>query len=285
MDPENKTAETPAATVTPMVPAAPQPGSPEYAARVAANAPANVPAKFKNPDGTVNLPALTEAYRQLEVKQSTQPKADAPKADAATAVTAKTETASLDEAFKAADAPRVNLWATAQAELAAEGKISDVTRAGLKTAHNADDNMIDGMVAGYKAQRSELGRNLAAVVGGQENLNKVIAYAKVNMDPAALTDLRKSLETPMGPLVLAGLNARMQAASPAAAPAVKPAGEPKSILDTAVGGDSKSGGTAQPFATYAEFIAAYRDPRYLHGDQEFQKLVAARTMATQQAKR
>ena len=50
--------------VTP--PAALERGTPEHAAAMAATVPSNVPAKFKNEDGSVNMEAFTQSYAELE---------------------------------------------------------------------------------------------------------------------------------------------------------------------------------------------------------------------------
>ena len=63
-------------TEAPVTPAAPEPGSDEYNARMAAEgsvALGNVPDKFKNEDGTVNMEAFSQSYMELE-KQFHAPK-------------------------------------------------------------------------------------------------------------------------------------------------------------------------------------------------------------------
>ncbi len=148
-------------------------GSPEYKAQMAANAPGMVPAEFKNADGTVDMVKLTEAFRAKEGTPAAKP---------AVETNAKPEGVDIESMFRAdAAKPEVNAWESAQAELQSEGKISDVTRKALKEKHSASDAMIDSVAAGFAAQREAVGLKLSAVVGGKENLAKVIAFAKSNL--------------------------------------------------------------------------------------------------------
>ena len=67
MNEEHTTYET-VETETPSTPPAPEPGSNEYNARLAAEgsvALGQVPDKFKNEDGTVNMEAFTKSYMEL----------------------------------------------------------------------------------------------------------------------------------------------------------------------------------------------------------------------------
>jgi hypothetical protein len=259
-------AQAPAAAAPVVQAQAPIPGTPEYAAQMAALAPANVPDKFKNQDGSVNLAALTEAYKQLENKQSG-------KAPAAEPAKAEGEV-NLDAEFAKPAAPAPSTaWATAQQELATEGKISDATKAAIKTQHNATDEMITGMELGYRAQRMELGRQVADAVGGQENLKAAIAYAKANLTPEELSSLRASIGTPAGTLALKGLLATMKSATPAV---VAPAA-PKSILDIT---PAPVGEAITPFASQAEMIACFNDVRYKTGNPAYQAWVGKRMAMT-----
>lgn len=258
--------ETPAVVVPPVVaaPAAPKPGTPEHAAAMASLAPANVPDKFKNADGTVNVAALTDAYKALEVRQSTTTPPPA----------TVTPPVDLDAAFKTpVVAPATDAWKSAQAELAAEGKISDATRTVLKTA-NVPDAVIDGMIAGHAAQRQAIGTNLATAAGGVENLNKAILHARKTMNDTQLAALRTTLEGPTGSLVIAGLVAQMNAANPA------PRVEPKSVI---LDGASMPGGEPVAFTSNSEMLAAFRDPRYA-ADPKYREYCGRRMLAGQRTR-
>lgn len=243
-------------------------GSPEWSARMAAVAPANVPDKFKRPDGTVNMEALTQAYRELEQKQSGKPVVEQP---AVETVVESAEAPSLDSLLTAA--PATSGWDAAQAELATDGKISDATKAALKSKHGASDAVISSLEAGFKAQQSVTTSKLAESVGGMENLKATLQFAASKLDPAGVKALKASLTGPMGPLVLKGLAAELAGTKVVTA---TPKGEPKSILDIATGGGT--GGAVVPFKSAAEMMAAIRSPKY-HQDPEFRDQVARRIHA------
>lgn len=256
-----------AAPVTPVTPAAPKPGTPEGNAALAAMVPANLPEKFRNADGTANVAALVDAYKAAENKISGQPApvVKAPEVDAEV---------NLDAAFTAVKTD--GAWKTAQAELAADGKISEATRATLRKQHNADDNMIDGMAQGFKLAREATGRRLAAAVGGAENLNKTIEWAKANMKPEEVQGLRSALETINGPLILRGLYAEMTSKTVTDAPAAQ-SREPSSILDVSPTG--AKGQEITPFTSRQEMLAAFKDPRQSY-DRNYQIWTAKRMQMT-----
>lgn len=255
----------------PAAPVAPVKGSPEYNAQMAALAPANVPDKFKNADGSVNMAALVEGYKALEVKQSqgvTAPEVAAPTTEKAP---------SLDDAFKApVVAPATDVWKAANAELDADGKISDATRESLRKAHNATDDMIDGMIAGRVAQRESIGRRLADAAGGAEQMSAAIQHARKSMSEPQLAALRSALEGPTGELVMRGLVAQMGGTQAVAKPA-----EPRSVVDTVIAAPVNA---SQPFSTNQEMLAAFRDPRY-NVDPQYTEYAARRMAATQGQKR
>jgi hypothetical protein len=243
-----------AAPVTTVVASAPAKGSPEHAASMAAMAPANVPDKFKNTDGTVNVAALTEAYRALEVKQSAAPK---PPVEENPAAPKGAEGVNVD-ALLDGTAPSANPWETAQAELAADGKISDATKKVLKDKNGVTDSMLSGVENGWKAEQAQKGAKLAEAVGGLENLKAVLTYAQTKYNPAQIKELRSALNGPSAPWVLKGLAAELQASRPAAPAA--PKGEPRSILDTVAAGGGD--GAVQPYASASDMIADIRSRKY-----------------------
>lgn len=256
---------------------APQPAAPvdaaTRAAQVAALAPANVPDKFKNPDGTVNIEKLAQGYRELEAantraRQGEQSAEPPPK---------PTEKVDLDAAFKAPiQQSQSDAWRKAQAEIAAEGKVSAETREALRKAHNATDEIIDGMIAGAIAQRESIGRRLAEAAGGVEVMNQAIQFARSKMNEAEQAALRQALEGPTGTLVMQGLVAAMRSANPQPQPQ-HPA-EPQSIMTVSPGVGS---GAIQPFSSQAEMLATFRDPRY-QTDPKFREWAGQRMQLTQQ---
>lgn len=275
-----ETPEAPAAanTIQQAAPSGkPAKGSPEYKAQMAARAPASVPAKFKNQDGSVDVAKLTQAYQELERKntQDSQEAAVTPPIAAATA-SGKPEGISIDDVFNTQSKPATDAWKLAQTELSTTKQLSAETKESLKKAYNATDEMIDGMIAGFQAQRLELGRRLADAVGGQDKLTKVIEHAKVTMKPEQLQQLRVDLEGPNGALIIKGLLYTM----PAAAAPTSASGVPASTLNLAPGNAPPS---ITGFRSQTELLAAFNDPKYKSGDPAFRELVARRMIATQRA--
>ena len=242
--------------------------SAEAKAAMAANAPANVPDKFKNADGTVNLEALVQGYKEAE-KKIGAPKKDEAKPDAKPAP-------SLDEAFAAPEPPKGNTWAEAQAEIAKDGKLSQTTREALKKNHAATDDMIDGMVAGAQAQRALVGQRLADAVGGVEKMNAAIAYAKSTMKPDELASLKDALSGKTGPMILKGLYADMASKAGTKTATKTDSDEPKSAQDLQEGADTS---VVTPFSSQAEHLAAIRDPRYKY-NEDYRAWVTKRAVAS-----
>lgn len=225
-----------------------------------------VPAKFKNPDGSVNVAALAQSYGELEKKAS-----------APVAPVVKVTGDELDAAFTSAATPQVDLWGTAQSELANEGAVSATTRAALKTAHKVTDAVIDGMVAGAKAQSALVGAKLSEVAGGVENLNAAIAHATATRNPQQLQELRSALKSNLGPMVLRGLMAEMGTKT------VQNQGQsgPASMNDVTTGVSSMN--STAPFTDAREYLSAFQDPRY-YNDPVYREAVVRRAAATQTVK-
>lgn len=241
-------------------------GSPEHNALMASMAPANVPDKFKNTDGTVNLSALTQAYRELETKQS-QSKVEPPKADPnpAEGIDPGLIEAALTGKVTATGATG---WQTAQAEIEADGDISPTTRESLKAKYGADDSVLDGMVTGHKAKLAVHTQKLAESVGGVEALKGALQFAARTMPEAELNQLRVALKGPMGPMVLRGLAASMGTQT---ATAVTPAKNPGASMGVV----ASTGGKAM-FTSIGEMMAEMRSPAYRNGNDEYRLQVAAR---------
>jgi hypothetical protein len=271
-------------TTPPQAVVTPIPDNAMRQAVVAARAPANVPDKFKNQDGTVNLEALAAGYRELEAG-NTQAKQAAAVAAQIAQETAKPEATEekpatggldLDSLLTKAQAP--NLWQVAQAEIQADGKVSDATKKALVTTHGVDETVIAGMEMGHKAQAQVQTAKLAAAVGGVENLKTVLSRAAAKLDERQLGELKTALKGPMAGLVLRGLAAQLGMVAEAPKATTPAATEPRSILDGFVSGGGVKG--IQPYKSAGEMIADIRNPKYAV-DPEFRDQVAARIAAAQ----
>lgn len=247
----------------------PVPGTPEHAARMAAMAPANIPAQYKNADGSVNLAALTEGFRaQGQAQAPAKPEADPlPGLDF-----------DIDAAMSQAATTGPTPWQKLQAELDAGGKISDATRKELKEKNGLDDTTLASLEAGHRAQQAQAARKLADSVGGVENLRATLQFASSKYPQAELDQLRASLKGPMGTMILKGLAAEMNAHRQASQTPTPRPSEPKSILDLGL-----SGGPSQEvkaFKSVGEMLVAIRDPKYTY-DPDYREQVARRIHAGQ----
>lgn len=222
-------------------------------AEVIASNPPSVPPQFVKADGQIDVEGIAKSLRESQQKITEQGQE--------LAALKKTPPAgdALDAAFKAeVTSTKVTTWENAKAEIAAEGKVSEETRAALKKAYNADDAVIDGLVTGHQAQRAAIGARLAEAAGGEQTMNEAIAFARSSMNEGQVKALRADLEGPNGELVMAGLVARMRSASPTPA-REKPA---TGGIHTSVIGDSINTAAIIPFESMAAQVACFRDPRY-----------------------
>lgn len=225
-----------------------------------------IPAKFLNADGSVNVEGMAKSYAELE-RTASAPKQTPP---------AKSKQPDdLDDAFDAATQPTGDLWSSARAELSNEGKISQETRDALKRTHRVTDDVINSMVAGEAAQKSLTNQRLIEAAGGTENLSKAIAHATSTRTPAQLAELRVSLKTTVGPMVLKGLMAEMgtQSANQTNVGSASDYNEPNS---------STPANSIDPFQTQDELLATFKSPLY-RTDPKFKENAIRRMAATQRA--
>lgn len=221
-----------------------------------------IPVKFLKADGSVDVEGMAKSYAELERKSS----APAAKPAAAPA------TDELDAAFAQASAPSADLWTAAQSEIANEGKISQETRDSLKKSHRVTDDVIDSMVAGAVAQKALVGQRLADAAGGVENLNAAIAHAAATRTPEQLKELRASLKTNVGPMVLKGLMAEM-----GTKPVTNSNSGAASFNEVS---PSVPANSVQPYADHREMLADFQSRKY-QTDPKFRESAVRRMAATQ----
>lgn len=220
-----------------------------------------IPAKFLKADGSVDVEGMAKSYAELERKSSTPAaKPAAPAAD------------ELDAAFTQASTPTSDLWTAAQSELSNEGKISAETRESLKKAHRVTDEVIDGMVAGAVAQKALVGARLVEAAGGVENLNAAIAHAAATRKPAELAELRASLKSNVGPMVLKGLLAEM-----GTKPVQNSASSPASFNEVSAAVPANS---VEPYTDHREMLATFQSREY-QTNPKFRENAVRRMAATQ----
>jgi hypothetical protein len=155
-------------------------------------------------------------------------------------------------------APSMNeQWATWQQELALSGDFSDATRGQIKSAMNVDDAVVDTFIAGQKALRKEAYDSAATVVGDQQTLDSVLAWAGESLNDQERNDLNLMLSGPSYKTALLGLKARYEqekASSPKAQ-------EPSRIRSDNVA-DAQEAPKLEPFRSREEMNMAMSDPKY-----------------------
>ena len=194
MSEENTTPETPVET-----PAAPAPGTPEYNAQLAAEGTAamgNVPAKFINEDGSVNVENLAKSYMELEKGQSaavvvgddvpaSNPAEEEAKSNDEPIPQALVEELRVPETVEeTAEAPveeqaaAVGVTADDLADMTSSimrsGTITDEQRADLNSRGIADA-VIDTMIDGQRAKMRDQYAQAAEIVGSADRLRCFLA--------------------------------------------------------------------------------------------------------------
>tara|TARA_B100001093_G_scaffold152768_1_gene145455 strand:- start:9894 stop:10778 length:885 start_codon:yes stop_codon:yes gene_type:complete len=206
-------------TEAPVTPVAPEPGSAEYNARMAAEgatALGDVPDKFKNEDGTVNMEAFTQSYMELE-KQFHAPKEETVVEEASNTETSDGPDAVVDELrvpdVESADdvvTEAANVGITKEdlgsmtAELMKTGEINSDQRASLN-AKGVDDVVIDAVVEGQKARMRAQYATASEYVGGSERLSKIFGWAAHNLDENQRAHINAGLAGDASEITLRGL--------------------------------------------------------------------------------
>ena len=155
-------------------------------------------------------------------------------------------------------APSMNeQWATWQQELALNGDFSDTTRGQIKTAMNVDDAVVDTFIAGQKALRKEAYDSAATVVGDQQTLDTVLAWAGESLNDQERNELNLMLSGPSYKTALLGLKARYEQDM-----ANKPKNQEPSRIRSDNVADAQEAPVIEPFRSRQEMNVAMNDPRY-----------------------
>ena len=245
----------------------------DYAAAMAQKS-GQVPAKFIGEDGTVNVAALADSYRALESKQSApapveaMPQAVAAEAPAPEAIAPTTPQTTMAEMLEAPAAPATSVWTKVEAEQRS-GAISPETIAELRTS-GVPESVINNYTSGVKAQATARTNAAADAVGGVDNLQKAMEFARTSLAPEAMESFKASLNGPLWEATLKGLALQAGVGAPSAPAATSPATSGPSA--------TPSTDAIAPFNWQNEMTAAIRDPRYKF-DTDYQRFVQARIRA------
>jgi hypothetical protein len=241
----------------------------EYAAQMAAKS-GQVPDKFKNEDGSVNIEALSDSYRALENKLH----APAPEVEEGSPVAVDQPTVgttpqtTMDEMLSAEPEPTTNVWSRVEAESRA-GSISESTIAELRAA-GVPDSVINNYKSGVKAQAAARTTEAANAVGGVDNLKATMDYARNTFSREQMGALKAQLNGPLWEATLKGL--ALQAGVTGTQPVAYR--NPSTSAPVA----SPQAEKIVPFSSQTEMTVAIRDPRYRF-DSDYQQWVQARIRA------
>ncbi len=234
-----------------------------------------VPAKFVNEDGSTNVEGLVASYQALEQKMSAPaPEEAAPQAVAAEAPAVEeapaptTPQTTMQEMLEAAPEPTVSVWDKVEAEQRS-GSITPETLAELK-ASGVPESVISQYTNGVKASAQARTQQAADAVGGVENLQKAMDFARQNLAPEAMESLKGQLDGPLWEATLKGLalQAGVGAPTPAASTSPSTSGPSATPQSDAI----------LPFNSQVEMTSAINDPRYKF-DTDYQRWVQARIRA------
>ena len=267
--------------------AAPQPGTPEYDATMAAQgtvATGKVPDKFKNPDGSVNMDALIQSYTQLEQKfhqptevVETEPTIEDAGPDAVVdelrVPDVKKEAEETVEAAAKVGLTREDLGHMTN-EIMRSGTISDEQRASLND-RGIDDAVIDAVVEGQRARMRQQYSAAADIVGGSDRLSKIFGWAAHNLDETQRAQINAGLASNASEITLRGLASMYDTAV-----ANKPKSQEMQDGSRKPGQSPAGREVVQGFSTKAEYYKAYEDLTKNPHDQKLRNMIEERMVKT-----
>ncbi len=246
--------DLPVPPVEPVAPVAPVEGSAEYNTQVALSAPANIPDKFRKPDGTVDSDLLLKSYQAMEQMQ----RGVTPDPTAGVSVPSTTEsllqtptvpptgesvtppTGTVEEILSQEKpaAPTVN-W-----DAVRTGTVSEEDIANLK-ALGIPDDFVTQFAADRKAAKVKAIAEVADAVGGEESLAAVLRWAQKTKSAEEWNTLRAAVaKGDQSKILLMGLHAEFKAANPEA-----------TLIVPADGGVGPTTPAVEGYATQREMLA------------------------------
>ena len=229
-------------------PNAPEPGNNAPASNPSANpAPSNerpewLPEKFESPE------ALAKAYGELESKLGSQQQQQQPAPVTEQQATQQLQSAGLD-------------MGEFQKEFSQNGSLSEDSYAKLAQAGFSKD-FVNDFIRGQEALAEQEANTVFAEVGGQQEFQKVAAWARANLPAAELESFNKIVETaPVDVLRFAvlGLHSKYVSAN---------GQEPRLV-------NGQPGHGVEGFQSRHEMVEAMRDPRY-RKDEAYREQVTRR---------
>lgn len=169
-------------------------------------------------------------------------------------------------------------WTRWGREIDQNGDLSEATKKEVAKRLNADPIVVEQMVRGRQAMQKQAFDQSASVVGGADNLKRILKWAGENLPAEEITAMNQGLQGPASQSILMGLNARYQSATATQVTQPEPA---VSTPNAVTGKPSKPGPEAQAFLSELEMKAAIADPRY-RTDPTFRQAVEKRIVVTSQ---
>ena len=245
--------------------------------------PDKVPAKFRKADGSIDVDVMLQSYTELERRQSNAaaPETAVTVEDPATAVaeTPKVDTsietllqgmASLGDDTKPADNATLDAaWTAAEME-ASTGSMSQASVDALVAA-GATPGMVSLLTTQAKTVQNQRVAAATELAGSEENLQKVLSWAKAKLPADERQVLAQSLAGPSAMLVMQGLIAQARAGGAF--------GEQGTLQSVAGHPPVSSNAALREFTDGTEYLAAMQNPLYTT-DPEYRRTVAKRYAIT-----
>jgi len=160
-------------------------------------------------------------------------------------------------------------WSKWSMEVAVSGDLSSETIEEVKLKTGFTQNMIVDYVQAQKAKSREAYRQAADLIGGNEKLSSVFAWAAKTMTPQQQAEINATLASPSWEVALLGLEAKYNKSTGNSAKGKEMQKVSKPVNTTA------SMNALQPYRTKREFYADRSNPRY-NSDTKFRQAVERR---------
>lgn len=231
-------------------------GQPQDTSPATQEVASNVPDKFKNADGSVNVEALANSYRELERQRSSQTQAQAQAAETPSIPkeTATAEQNADNAAAEAVEKANLSMDELTQAVQSGNGLTEGHYEALAKSGISKE--MVDDYLS-LRQDRAERTKNeVMEYGGGEEAVNGLLNWAAQNLSPAEIDGYNNLLAGPSWKTAIDALRTAQGASKPTA-------NEP-----TLRSATSASTSSATGFTSRDEMKAAMADPRYFgHGPE------------------
>jgi hypothetical protein len=218
-------------------------------AGAAAEAQLDVPEKFQNEDGSLNVEALLKSQQELE-KQFTQERQNQEKADESTTEKAEESEETSEEAGTEAGESKEQVVVRAREEFIKDGKLSEETYKGLEASGYTKDE-VDTYIKGLVAQAAEVQQQVLGPIGGIEEYDKLVDWGNDNFTDEEKKEFNDAVfgeDVKLAKATVAAAYARYQREADV---------EPEKVLEGGLSQDAGEG-----YASQAEMLRDMAKPEY-----------------------